>query len=58
MGRSSLLATKLLCSLMVRDAVDFLRGACPFFELEDPFFVLLEGGFFLLAVEPLFLLDV
>jgi hypothetical protein len=50
MGRRSLDATKLLCSLIVRAAVDFLRGACPFaddfFWLEDD-----EDLFFFLADE-------
>src|SRR5450631_389442 len=55
MGRSSLDATKVLCSLMVRAAVDFLRG-CPFLVLAvDGFFVLpvFAPELFFLVVEVL-----
>jgi hypothetical protein len=51
MGRSSLEATKLLCSLIVLEAVDFFRGACPFFALDEDFLLLadaLDVVFFLL----------
>src|SRR5271165_2285335 len=60
MGRRSLEATKLLCNWMVRAAVDFFRGACPFLDedvvcvadAEDELFFL-----FLVDVEELLLCD-
>src|SRR5271157_2194446 len=59
MGRRSLEATKLLCSLMVRAAVDFFLVTWPFFA--GAFLLLEEEGgeaFFLLDVElPLFFAD-
>jgi hypothetical protein len=55
MGRKSLDATKLLCRLIVRAAVDFFRGAWPFLAVD--FFALpdvdeVELFFFLAGEEP------
>ena len=52
MGRSSLEATKLLCSLIVREAVDFLRDLLPFFAFDEDFLPLAEA-----LDEVFFLLD-
>src|SRR5208283_1383965 len=51
MGRRSLEATKLLCSLMVRAAVDFFRGAWPFFLAVDFFWPADEELFFFFLME-------
>src|SRR5664279_195790 len=47
MGRRSLDATNVLCSRMVRAAVAFFRGACPF--LDDDFFCADVALFFLVG---------